>query len=256
MIHSWAQSDGTQKIVDTGPFGTERQRRWTESFWLKSKRFISDAVKADKPFFVWHNTTRMHYRTNLSKKYEGRTGYGLYADGMAELDDNVGELLQSPRRPERRRQHHRGVHDRQWRRINSWPDGGNTPFAGEKGAGAKEGGFRVPMVVRWPGKIAPGATTGEFMTMEDWLPTLMAAVGQAGIKEKLLGDYKAGDNAYQRIHLDGYDQTGLLTGKGPICAQGVLLLHRNEAARGALRRLEIPVRQTGQMVQWRDSKTW
>ena len=157
----------------------------------------------------------MRYRTNLSKKYEGRTGYGVYADGMSELDDGVGELLHLL--------DELGVADNtivvfttdNGAAVNSWPDGGNTPFAGEKGAGGKEGAFRVPMVVRWPGKIPAGTTTGEFMTMEDWLPTLMAAVGQPDLKEKLLGEYKAGDNVYQRIHLDGFDQTDLLTGKAP-----------------------------------------
>ena len=100
----------------------------------------------------------MHYRTNLSKKYEGRTGYGIYADGMAELDDNVGELLKLlddlgwPTTPSSRSPRTMDA------AVNSWPDGGNTPFAGEKGAGGKEGAFRVPMVVRWPGKIAPGTT--------------------------------------------------------------------------------------------------
>jgi arylsulfatase len=99
--------------------------------------------------------------------------------------------------------------------MNSWPDGGNTPFGGEKGAGGKEGGFRVPMVVKWPGKIPANTTTDGFMTMEDWLPTLLAAAGETGVKDKLLTKYKAGDNTYKRIHLDGYDQTALITGKGP-----------------------------------------
>jgi arylsulfatase len=98
---------------------------------------------------------------------------------------------------------------------NSWPDGGNTPFGGEKGVGGKEGGFRVPAVARWPGRIPPGTTTGGFMTMEDWLPTIMAGVGEPDLKQKLLKEYKAGSNTYRRIHLDGYDQTALITGQGP-----------------------------------------
>jgi arylsulfatase len=98
--------------------------------------------------------------------------------------------------------------------MNSWPDGGNTPFAGEKGLG-KEGAFRVPMLVKWPGRIPEGTTTGEFMSMEDWIPTLMACAGEPGVKEKLLTRYEAGDQTYTRIHLDGYDQTDLITGKGP-----------------------------------------
>ena len=97
--------------------------------------------------------------------------------------------------------------------MNSWPDGGNTPFAGEKGLG-KEGAFRVPVVVRWPGRIPAGSSTGEFMTMEDWMPTIMAGVGESGVKDKLLTGYKAGSSTY-KVHLDGYDQTDLITGKGP-----------------------------------------
>lgn len=171
VIHSWAKSGGEQEIKDLGPFGRERQRTLDQEVLEESKRFIKDAVQAGKPFFVWHNTTRMHYRTNLSKEYEGKSGYGIYADGMMELDDDVGELLDLLEEL--------GVADNtivmfstdNGAASNSWPDGGNQPFRGEKGVGGYEGGFRVPMVVRWPGKIPQGTTTGEFMTMEDWVPT-------------------------------------------------------------------------------------
>jgi arylsulfatase len=215
VIHSWANPDGTQKIEDKGPFGRERQRTLDAEFLVESKRFINDAVKADKPFFVWHNTTRMHYRTNLSKKYEGKSGYGLYADGMMELDDHVGELLTQL--------DDLGVADNtivmfstdNGAACNSWPDGGNTPFGGEKGVGGSEGSFRVPMLVKWPGRIPAGTTTGEFMTMEDWIPTIMAGIGEPNLKEELLTSYTAGDQTYNRIHLDGYDQTDLITATGP-----------------------------------------
>jgi arylsulfatase len=215
VIHSWALPDGTQKIEDKGPFGKERQRTLDEEVLVESQRFIRDAVKAGKPFFVWHNTTRMHYRTNLSKKYEGKSGYGLEADGMMEMDDTVGALLKEL--------DDLGVADNtivmfstdNGAACNSWPDGGNTPFGGEKGVGGSEGGFRVPMLVKWPGHIPAGVATGEFMTHEDWMPTLMAAVGVPDLKEELLTSYKAGDTTYTRIHLDGYDQTDLITGKGP-----------------------------------------
>jgi arylsulfatase A-like enzyme len=170
-------------------------------------------VQADKPFFVWHNTTRMHYRTNLSKEYDGVTGYGLYADGMKELDDDVGELLQLL--------DELGVADNtivmfstdNGAASNSWPDGGNQPFHGEKGVGGYEGGFRVPMVVKWPGHIPAGTHTGEFMTMEDWVPTLMAWLGQPDVKEQLLKGAKIGGTRY-KVHLDGYDQSDLLLNNG------------------------------------------
>ncbi|MGE0852935.1 MAG: arylsulfatase [Hyphomicrobiaceae bacterium] len=213
VVHSWAEGNGRQRVEDKGPFGRERQRTLDQEILTQSKRFIRDAATARKPFFVWHNTTRMHYRTNLSEKYGGKSGYGIYADGMMEMDDTVGELLKVLDET--------GVADNtivmfstdNGAAANSWPDGGNTPFHGEKGL-AYEGGFRVPMLVKWPGHIPAGSATGQFMTMEDWLPTLMAAVGQPDIKEKLLQGHRVGDLDY-KVHLDGYDQTDLITGKGP-----------------------------------------
>lgn len=214
VIHSWAQGNGQQKIEDLGPFGQERQRNLDQDVLVESKRFITDAVKAGKPFFVWHNTTRMHYRTNLNEHYEGRSGYGLYADGMMEMDDDVGELLDLL--------DELGVADNtlvmfstdNGAASNSWPDGGNQPFRGEKGVGGYEGGFRVPMVVRWPGHIPAGVATGEFMTMEDWIPTIMSMLGQPELKEQLLSGARIGGTRY-KVHLDGYDQTDILTQQGP-----------------------------------------
>jgi arylsulfatase len=215
IIHSWAQPDGTQKIEDKGNFGRERQRTLDEEVLTESKRFIRDAVRAGRPFFVWHNTTRMHYRTNLSKEYEGKSGTGsVYHDGMMEMDDDVGELLKLL--------DELGVANNTMVMFstdngaasNSWPDGGNTPFRGEKGLGGYEGGFKVPMAVKWPGVIPPGTTTGELMTMEDWMPTIMAQLGQPNLKDELLKGKKIGDRSY-KVHLDGYDQTPILTKKGP-----------------------------------------
>ena len=213
VIHSKALDDGSQQIEDLGPWGRERQRNLDQEVLVESKRFIRDAVVASRPFFVWHNTTRMHYRTNLSEEYEGKSGYGVYADGMMELDDDVGELLDLL--------DELGVADNtivmfstdNGAASNSWPDGGNQPFHGEKGVGGWEGGFRVPMAVKWAGKIPAGAVTGEFMTMEDWVPTLMSWVGQKNIKEDLLGGTSIGGRTY-KVHLDGYDQSDLLLNQG------------------------------------------
>ena len=215
VIHSWSQPGGKQKIEDTGPFGKERQRNLEWEVLKESKRFIGDAVKANKPFFVWHNTTRTHMHTNLSKKYEGSTGYGVYADAMKEMDDVVGELLKLI--------DDLGVADNTMIMFSSdngsyvrtWPDGGNHPFHGEKGVGGWEGGFRVPAMVKWPGVIPAGSSSGELIAMEDWLPTIMSQVGQPDLKKKLLTSHTAGDRSYEKIHLDGYDQTPLITAKGP-----------------------------------------
>ncbi|MCR8666508.1 arylsulfatase [Aestuariibaculum sp. M13] len=215
VIHSWAQADGSQKIEDKGGFGAERQKTLDWEILKESKRFITDAVKDDKPFFVWHNLTRMHMHTHLSEKYDGVTGYGLYADGVKEMDDIVGELLSLLEELD--------VDDNTIVMFSTdngaysfvWPDGGNHPFRGEKGVGGYEGGFKVPMMVKWPGVIPEGTTTGEFMTMEDWLPTIMSQLGEPDLKEKMLDSYKAGKRSYEKIHLDGYDQTDLITKKGP-----------------------------------------
>lgn len=213
VIHSKALAGGKQEIKDLGAWGQERQRNLDQEVLEQSMRFIRDAVKAGKPFFVWHNTTRMHYRTNLNKEYEGKSGYGVYADGMMEMDDDVGELLDLIEEL--------GVADNtlvmfstdNGAASNSWPDGGNQPFHGEKGAGGWEGGFRVPMLVKWKGHIPAGVSTGEFMTMEDWVPTIMSILGEKDLKENLLSGTKIGGRKY-KAHLDGYDQTDLLLNNG------------------------------------------
>lgn len=214
VIHSVRQEDGSQTIEDLGNFGSERQRTLDHEVLQESKRFITDAAAAEEPFFVWHNTTRMHYRTNLSEEYDGITGYGLYADGMKELDDDVGELLDLI--------DELGISDNtvvmfntdNGPASNSWPDGGNTPFRGEKGVGGYEGGFRTPAAIKWPGLVEPGSVSAEFLSLQDWLPTIMAQLGQPGLKEQLLDGLGVGDTTYQ-VHLDGYDQSDVLAGTGP-----------------------------------------
>jgi arylsulfatase A-like enzyme len=213
IIHSIALGNGEQQVEDLGPWGAERQKTLDEEVTEQSVRFIKDAVKAGKPFFVWHNFIRTHYQTHLSDKYNGKSGYGLYADAMMEMDDNVGTLLNLIKEL--------GIEDNtiimfstdNGAASNSWPDGGNQPFHGEKGVGGWEGGFRVPLVVQWPGHIPANTVTGEFMTMEDWVPTLMSWVGDPQITDKLLKGYVMGGKNY-KVHLDGYDQSDILLRNG------------------------------------------
>ena len=216
IIHSFAaQGAEPQKIEDLGPFGAEVQKHLDQDVLEQSKRFITDAVGAKEPFFVWHNTTRMHYRTNLDDHYNGITGTGnVYADGMVEMDDDVGELLKLL--------DELGVAENTMVMFstdngaasNSWPDGGNQPFRGQKGVGGYEGGYKVPAMVRWPGTIPAGSTTGEMMAMEDWIPTIMAELGQPDLKTDLLDGAEIGGKSY-KVHLDGYDQTPVITATGP-----------------------------------------
>jgi len=209
VLHTFA--DG--RIEDTGPLTSKRMETADAEFLNASLDFIERAHAAGKPFFVWHNSTRMHVWTHLSDKYKNKSGYGLYADGMMELDDGVGALLD--------KLDELGIADNTIVVFSTdngaekftWPDGGTTPFRGEKGT-TWEGGFRVPQMVRWPGHIKPGTVVNDIFSHEDWLPTLMAAAGEPEVKEQLLKGHQAAGKTF-KAHLDGYNQLDLLTGKGP-----------------------------------------
>jgi arylsulfatase A-like enzyme len=204
---------GKQTIKDTGPLTRERMEIADEELLSHSLDFMDRSVKAGKPFFLWHNTTRMHVWTRLSPKWENKSGYGLYADGMMELDWVVGELL--------KKLDDLGIADNtivvfttdNGAEKFTWPDGGTTPFRGEKGT-TWEGGFRVPALARWPGVIKPGTIINDIASHEDWMPTFLAAAGVPDVKEQLLKGYQAGDKTF-KVHLDAYDMTDLLSGKGP-----------------------------------------
>ncbi len=197
VMHSYA--DG--RIEDTGPLTQKRMETIDEEIYAAADRFIDTAVKNDKPFFVWFNTTRMHVWTHLKPETYGRTGIGIYPDGMAEHDDMVGALLQ--------KLDDLGIADNtiviystdNGAETVSWPDGGTTPFHGEKGS-TWEGGFRVPLAVRWPGVIKPGTIYNDIISQEDWMPTLLAAAGVPDVKQRLMNGYQVGDRTF-RVHLDG-----------------------------------------------------
>ncbi|TAM99078.1 MAG: arylsulfatase [Rhizobiaceae bacterium] len=202
---------GKQTIKDTGPLTRERMTTVEEDLLNRSLNFIDRAHDAGKPFLLWHNTTRMHVWTHLSKKWDGKTGLGLYSDGMQELDWVVGGLL--------KKLDDLGIADNTLVVFSTdngaeqftWPDGGTTPFRGEKGLGW-EGGFRVPFLIRYPGKIKPGQVLNGIASHEDVLPTVLAAAGVPDIKEKLLQGHKAGDKTF-KVHLDGYNQLPYLSGE-------------------------------------------
>ncbi|MDX8492087.1 arylsulfatase [Mesorhizobium sp. VK22B] len=194
---------GKQVIKDTGPLTRKRMETAEEELLARSLDIMDRSVAAGKPFFLWHNTTRMHVWTHLSPKWENKTGFGLYADGMAELDDVVGRLL--------KKLDDLGIADNtivvfssdNGAETFSWPDGGSTPFRGEKGT-TWEGGFRAPCFARWPGVIKPGSIVNTTMSHEDWLPTFLAAAGNPDIKTELLKGQKVGDKTF-KTHLDGYN---------------------------------------------------
>jgi arylsulfatase len=211
VIHSWVNPDGTQKIEDTGPLTTERMPTVDQEIYDAAMKFVDGAVEKKKPFFLWFNTTRMHVWTRLKKESEGKTGIGLYPDGMVEHDAMVGQVL--------KKLDDLGIADNTiviYSTDNgaeklTWPDGGTTPFYGEKGT-TWEGGFRVPMLVRWPGVIKPGTVYNCIISQEDWMPTLLAAAGNPDVVKQVAEGTTVGGKTFKQ-HLDGYNFLPFFQGK-------------------------------------------
>jgi arylsulfatase A-like enzyme len=225
---------GKQRIVDEGPLAPfpniAGRQQWQEGRKAKydmetfdnvlvdtSKGFMDKAKRDGKPFFIWHNTTRMHVFTYIPSKYQAMmnatSNYGLEEAGMAQMDDSIGDLLK----------HLQDIGEAEntivifttdnGAEVFTWPDGGMTPFRATKGT-TFEGGFRVPAIIRWPGKVKPGSVENGIFSGLDWLPTLAAAAGNSEITGQLLKGVQLGDRSYKN-HLDGYNQMDLLLGKGP-----------------------------------------
>jgi arylsulfatase len=204
---------GKQKCEDTGPLTKKRMETVDEEFLGAAMNFIDRNVKAKKPFFVWFNSTRMHIHTHLKPESKGKTGLGVQADGMVEHDGMVGQLLKQLDDLKIADNTIVFYSTDNGAEQFSWPDGGNTPFHGEKNS-SWEGGYRVPGMIRWPGVIKPGAEINAIVSHEDWLPTLVAAAGEPNVKDKLLTGYNA-DGKNFKVHLDGYDLGPFLAGKAP-----------------------------------------
>jgi arylsulfatase len=205
------KSTADGKIEDTGPLTKKRMETIDEEVTAGALDFMDRAVAAEKPFFLWWNSTRMHIWTHLKAESQGVTGLGVYPDGMTEHDKMVGQLLD--------KLDELGIADNtivmystdNGAEVMSWPDGGTTPFRGEKNTNW-EGGYRVPTVMRWPGVIEPGSRFNGPASHEDMLPTLLAAAGEPEIKEKLVkGDVRAIGRKY-KVHLDGYNLMPALKG--------------------------------------------
>ena len=207
VIHSFA--DG--RITDTGPLTRKRMETIDEEVNAKALDFMERAKKADKPFFLWWNSTRMHIFTHLKAESDGKTGLGVYADGMVEHDGHVGLLLAKLKEL--------GLEDNtivvystdNGAETFTWPDGGTTMFRGEKNTNW-EGGYRVPMLIKWPGVVKPGTVVNDVGAHEDMLPTLVSAAGGRGFKEQLAKGATIGARSY-KVHLDGYDLGPALRGE-------------------------------------------
>ena len=208
VIHSYA--DG--RTEDTGPLTRKRMETIDDEVMKESLNFIDKAHKDGKPFFVWWNATRMHIFTHLKPESDGKTGLGVFADGMVEHDGHVGMLLAKLKEL--------GIDDNTIVMYSTdngaesftWPDGGTTIFRGEKNTNW-EGGYRVPCVIRWPGAIKPGTVINDVASHEDMLPTLLAATGDTTVIADLKVGRKVGDRTY-KVHIDGYDLLPALKGAG------------------------------------------
>jgi arylsulfatase A-like enzyme len=202
---------GKQTVKDTGALTVERMKTIEKGLLARSLDFIDRAHKADQPFLLYHNTTRMHVWTHLSDEWEGKTGLGRYTDGMKELDWVVGELLNKLDQLNLSNDTLVIFTTDNGAEKFTWPDGGTSPFRGEKGLGW-EGGFRVPFLLRWPGKIKGGQVLNGIMAHEDVLPTVLAAAGVPDVVERCKAGLKAGNKTFN-VHLDGYNQLPFLTGQ-------------------------------------------
>jgi arylsulfatase len=211
LLHSWADGKGGQKIENTGPLTRKRMETVDEEITEAALAFIDRSHQDGKPFFVWWNTTGMHFRTHCAPKHDGKSGQGFYNDAMVAHDENVGRMLE--------KLDELGIADNtivmystdNGPHFNSWPDAGITPFRAEKNTNW-EGGWRVPAFVRWPGKIKAGSVLNGIVSHQDWLPTLLAAVGDPEINARLLEGHKAGDKTF-KVHIDGLNMLPYLTGE-------------------------------------------
>jgi arylsulfatase A-like enzyme len=229
MVHCWATDTddatvdprwgnvGKQRIQDCGTLYPDRMETVDDEILEKAMAFIDKAVADKKPFFLWLNSTRLHVITHLSEKYDSmrnsENGWSIAEAGMAQLDDIVGAVMQKLKDT--------GLDDNTVVMFTTdngtenftWPDGGQTPFAGGKGT-VLEGGFRSPCIVRWPGKVPAGKVENGIFSGLDWFPTFVAAAGNPNIVEELKAGKQLGDRTY-KVHLDGYNQLDVITGKGP-----------------------------------------
>ncbi len=213
VLHTWANPDGTQKIENTGPLTRKRMETIDDETLAAAKDFITRQHQASKPFFVWWNATRMHFRTHVSAQHTGISGPSgdEYHDGMVEHDMDVGELLKLL--------DDLGLADDtvvmystdNGPHYNTWPDAGTTPFRSEKNSNW-EGAYRVPTFARWPGHFPAGKTLNGIVAHEDWLPTLAAIAGEPDIKSKLANSIELNGRTY-RNYIDGYNQLDYFSGK-------------------------------------------
>jgi arylsulfatase A-like enzyme len=211
VLHCWSDGKGGQKIEDTGPLTRKRMETIDDEVTDLALGFMEKNQKEGKPFFLWYNTTAMHFRTHCAEKHKGKSGQGDYNDVMVAHDEHIGAMLS--------KLDELGIADDtivmystdNGPHYNSWPDAAITPFRSEKNTNW-EGGWRVPIFVRWPSVIKAGSIFNDLASHQDWLPTLLAAAGEPDITEKLLKGHTIGNKTY-KVHIDGYNLLSYLSGQ-------------------------------------------
>jgi arylsulfatase A-like enzyme len=262
MVHSWATDTddptvqprwgkiGKQRIEDAGTLYPKRMETVDDEILKAATDFIDKAKRDNKPFFVWLNPTRMHVVTHLSEKYEKtrtpENGWSIEEAGMAQLDDIVGSVMQKLKDMNVEGDTILAFSTDNGAENFTWPDGGQTPFAGGKGT-ALEGGFRVPCIIRWPGHVPAGKVENGIISGLDWFPTFVAAAGNANIADELMKGKLLGDTTY-KVHLDGYNQMDLITGKGPSARHEIMYF--TEGTLSAVRIDDYKYRFTDQPSGW------
>ncbi len=262
MLHCWAADRddpteqprwgkiGKQKIQDAGALYPKRMETVDDEILDHALKFAEKARKDNKPFFLWLNPTRMHVVTHLSEKYQAlrnaENGWSIQEAGMAQLDDIVGSVMKYLKDNGLEEDTIVAFSTDNGAENFTWPDGGQTPFAGGKGT-ALEGGFRVPCILRWPGKVPAGKVENGIFSGLDWFPTFVAAAGNPNITDELKKGKQVGDRGY-KVHLDGYNQMELITGKGPSKRHEIFYL--TETTMSAVRIDDYKYRFTDQPNGW------
>lgn len=246
---------GKQKIEDAGELCPKRMETVDDEIRDEALKFLDKAKADNKPFFLWLNPTRMHIVTHLSDKYQklrdSTNGWSIHEAGMAQMDDDIGIVM--------KKLTDMGVDNNtivvfttdNGTEVFTWPDGGQTPFAGTKGT-VMEGGFRAPAMIRWPGRVPAGKVENGIISGLDWLPTFVAAAGNPNIVEELKKGKQLGDRTY-KVHLDGYNQMDMITGKGPSNRQEIFYFGESEL--GAVRFGDYKYRFIDQPEGWFGAKT-
>ena len=252
VLHCVADGKGGQTIKDTGPLTKKRMETIDEEITDGALAWMEKQAKADKPFFLWYNSTAMHFRTHVAEKNIGKSGQDPYSDRMVVHDEQIGQMLN--------KLDELGIADNtivmystdNGPENDTWPDGANTPFRGQKDSNW-EGGWRVPCFMRWPGKIKAGSVLNGIVSHIDMLPTLLAAAGDPDVKQKLLNGYKVGDRTF-KVHLDGYNQIPYLTGEVKESPRNAIMYFSDDGEVMAVRvgdyKFNLAVQRANTMRQW------